>query len=318
MLVNLYKSKTPLAVFSLPLLIGVLGLPALFHPVQNPNSLFSWQFYLAEWVSQTVLVHYLLGVFLVYLGALEMNRLVNTYGFYSKNTYLPGVILALVLFSFDQQQFSMLLIAYVFLLYGLGFLFQINRQDPSEKSIFASGFFFGCATVFEPLLAPIVLLPWFALLVFRSFYWREWFVLIFGAGIPWLYHVGLFFAITGKSSLTLGSIVLVDAEVVAPAKTWVLIGFFALLTIFSVWKYAVISTGQLLVFKKRSRLLYHFIWLTLISLGVGWLFFRQPVLAVTIPLSVIIAVQMLNARTSFYANLIITLWIALVCWRLFF
>ncbi len=247
---------------------------------------------------------------------MEINRLVNVHGFYSKDTYLPGFILSLTLFSFDQIQFSMLLLSYVFLLYGLGFLFQINRQDPSEKSMFASGFFFGCATVFEPLLMPIVLLPWLALLVFRSFYWREWLMLVFGVGIPWLYHFGLHFVFTGSYGFTFNSMVLTEMDGLSISKTVVLVCFVALLAVFSIWKYLVISKVQLLVFKKRSRLLYHFIWLTLISFVLGWFFFRQANLALAIPLSIIVAVQMLNSRKNVYANVAIGLWIGIVCWRL--
>lgn len=314
MLVNLYKSKTPIAVFSFPLLIGLLALPIFLLPQVLSAYFFSWQSSLVTAVISTPVIHYITVVILLYITSIEVNRLVNSYGFYSKNTYLPGLVFALGLFSFNQVRFSMLLLAIGFLVYGLGFLFRINRQDPAVSSIFLSSLFFGFATVFEPLLAPIIVLPWFALVVFRSFIWREWFILFIGLGVPWLYHFGIYFSVTGQVNIPNEGFSLNSLELSMTLPKMCLYGFLGLVLIFSIWRFLILLNSQLLVFKKRSRLLFHLSWLTLLSLVLGWMFYGYFISVAWIPFAIIIALQMLNANQNLYANFILFCWIGLSVW----
>jgi hypothetical protein len=186
----LYKTKTPIAVFSFPILMGLLALPILFVENSVSPNFYSWQNELEILVSGSPIIHYFSAFLLLYISAIELNRVVNAYGFFSKNTYLPGLVYAIILASFGQIQFSAALLAYAFLIFGIGFLFRITRQDSASESIFMAALLFGVATVFSPFLLPIVVLPWFSLVVFRYFVWREWFMVLIGFSIPWGYHYG--------------------------------------------------------------------------------------------------------------------------------
>lgn len=318
MLVNLYKSKTPVAVFSFPVLIGLLGACIFFLPAEIVPGFFSWQSDLSNFIFANSITHYITVVLIVYLSGIELNRQVNVYGFYSKNTYLPGLIYALILFGFGQMSFSMPLVAAGFLIYGLGYLFRINRQDSAISSVFMSSLLLGTATVFEPFLAPVIVLPWFSLVVFRSFVWREWIILLFGVGTPWLYHYGLHYAIVGEVEPNLSPLTFSGFNIDLSLEQMVLIGFALFIAVYAIWQFLVITGGQLLVFKKRSRLLFHLIWLTIVSLVLGWLFYDALIIATSIPLAIIIAVQMLNARTDTFGNLVLFVWIGLSVWSLFF
>lgn len=316
MLVNLYKSKTPIAVFSFPLLMGLFALPILFSEYGAVTAFFSWQLDFVSFVSSSRLINYFSTVLLLYVSAIELNRLVNAYGFYSKNTYLPGLIYALALASFDQIFFSSSIVAYAFLIYGIGFLFRINRQDSSIESVFMASFFIGVATVFSPFLIPIVVLPWFSLVVFRYFVWREWFMLLLGLSIPWTLHYGIFFAVSGDLDVLGEGFSIVNQPLEFTLEKIVLFSFVGLLVVYSIWKFLVILNTQLLVFKKRSRLLFHFVWLTLFTLVLGWYFQDLWVIAISIPFTIITSVQILNATQSLYSNLMLTAWIGLIIWNL--
>jgi len=318
MLVNLYKTKTPLAVFSFPVSIGLLGLPLLFIETATKMKFFRWQFNLENSVLAEPILHYCVAVLIVYIAGIELNRLVNVFGFYSKNTYLPGLIFAISLMGFGEFRFSMDLVAYTLLIIGMSYLFRINRQDPAQSSVFLAAFFFGSASVFEPLLLPIVLLPWFTLVVFRSFVWREWMVTILGAGLPWLYFIALFFAFTGQREMTPKLEEALDHASLLTSAMMTLIGFLIILFLYSTWRYLIILKTELLVIKKRSRILFHLTWISLISLVLGWWVKDDLIMAVNIPLAIIVSVQLLNNKSLIAGNLVIYGWLAISYWVLFF
>lgn len=318
MLVNLYKSKTPLAVFSFPFAIALLALPLLYTAPEIQPTFFTWQFNLEKAVFQLPLLHYGLVVFIVYIAAIALNRLVNVFGFFSKNTYLPGLVFAISILGFGEFKFSMDLISYVLIIWGLGFLFRINRQDPALSAVFIASFFFGAATVFEPALIPLLLLPWLALAVFRTFNWREYFIGVVGAGLPWLYCIGIYFILTGRFEATPEIEEVATHGLFLTSAVIMLMIFLVLLFLYSTWRYLVILNTQLLVIKKRSRLLFHLIWMSTISLVLGWWVKDNIILAITIPFSIIVAVQLLNDKNAMWGNIILYTWLGIASWILFF
>lgn len=317
MLVNLYKTKTPLAVFSFPIAIAILGLPILFIDYEAQPTFFNWQFVLEVIVMKIQLLHYFATVFIIYLAGIALNRLVNVFGFFSKNTYLPGLIFAISLIGFGEFKFSMDLIAYMVIIWGLDFLFRINRQDPAQSNVFMAALFFGLATLFDPLLAPINLLPWLSLMVFRSFVWREWLFAILGAILPWIFFIAIFFALSGKVPQAPILTQAEQHESLYSQEMLVLLGFVLFLSLYAIWRYLIILNNQLLIIKKRSRLLFHLSWMSLISIALAWLIMDDLLMVINIPLSIIIGVQILNNRESFVGNIVLYSWLAISAWVIF-
>ncbi len=318
MLVNLYKTKTPIAVFSFPVIIGLLGLPLLFIETVNKTSFFNWQLNLENSVLAQPLLHYGCAVLIVYIAGIELNRLVNVFGFYSKNTYLPGLIFAVSLLGFGEFRFSMDLVAYTLVIIGMSYLFRINRQDPALSSVFMASFFFGSASVFEPLLLPVAILPWFTLVVFRSFVWREWMLTLVGAGLPWFYFITLFFAFTGEREMTPKLEEALDHVSLLSSAMMTLIGFLIILFFYSSWRFLIILNNQILVIKKRSRILFHLTWISLISLALGWWVKDDLIMVVNLPLAIIVSVQLLNNKSLIAGNLVVYGWLAISYWVLLF
>lgn len=318
MLVNLYKNKTPIALFALPIMIGVMVLPLFFVEKQMPTAIFTWQNHFLNLVLSNVIVYVIASFLVVYLGAIQLNSVVNNFGFYSKNTYLPGFIYALCLLSFNQCSFSMFTVSYLCLIFGLSYLFKINRQDPAGNAIFVSSFFFGIATVGWLFLFPIILLPWFALLIFRSFKWREWLMVLIGASIPWLYHFGIYFFITGNAAIEFESLSFFGEDWELKWSTLTLYIFLAVLFVYGIWRYLIVMNQQLLVFKKRSRILFHFCWLAIVSYILSQFLYDITIVQVLIPLSIVFSVQILYAQRDTFSNLLLYLWIILICVQILF
>ena len=312
MLVNLFKTKTPLAIFSFPLLIALLGLQVFVNRGSVYLAVYEWQKVLFEWSNQLLWLHYLLTVVVIYMSGLELNRVVNNYGFYSKNTYLPGLVYGFALSTFDQFSFSIATLAYGFLIFGLGYLLRINRQDSAISHVFKASIFFGAAGVINPFVAPIIILPWLVLLVFRSFIWREWIMALIGFALPWLYYYVVYFFFSGSFIIPFNWKSELDMNQGLGWERITLYGFAIIMTAFSVWQFMVIANNQLLIFKKRSRALFHFSWLMIIAIALGWLVGNSLVLGILVPLSIVAAVQMLYAKKNMTFNVVFAVWITLI------
>lgn len=317
MLVNLYKSKSPAAVVSLPVMIALIGLSIFWMPVDEQKNTFFWQDAFTNYLLQNQLIKYLISVAVVYFSSIELNRQVNVFDFFSKNTYLPGFLYGICVFGFGHFGYVNELIAILFLVYGMAYLFRLSRQESAISPTFMSGVLFGLATVFQPALLPILLLPWIALSVFRSFFWREWLALILAGGLPWFQLLAIKFIATGHLGLEYYKIELAQFNWSYELSVMSLYVFSILLSLAAFWKYLVIARTSLLVFKKRSRIVYNAFWLLAISYVVSYYLLGTLSIVLIVPMTYVVSVFMLNARSLLMANSVVYIWLLLAAWSLY-
>ena len=204
--------------------------------------------------------------------------------------------------------FSWSIIVYALLSYGVGYLFKINRQDCAKSPIFMASLFIGTAITLVPWLLPLVLLPFITLILFRSFIWRELFLVLLGFVLPWFYYFAIYFIVEGNLIFAQDGIVLGEREL---GINWWIISFYSgifILILFSFWRFLVVMSGQLMRFKKRSKILFHFIWIAFIPTVLNWYFYDVLLVASIVPIAIIMAVQMLYVRNLFIYNVLITGW----------
>ncbi|MEX1001433.1 MAG: hypothetical protein WDZ35_04895 [Crocinitomicaceae bacterium] len=308
MLVNLYRDKTPIAIFSLPLLIGLLALPIFFFPADQSYYFLKWQSDMEAQVIATPGLNYLFTVLLVSLNAHQLNNVYNRHTFYSKSSFLPGFIYVLLLFSFNELRFSPNLIAHLFLIFTLGQLLKLRRQEDAKAIIFWAAFFIGMAIAFSSFQTITLLLPWLALTVFKPFVWREWFMVLLGGAIPLAYYLSVLFMVKNGIDFKM-------AEVVPRPK--ITLDLFKLssyaLTILiitgSLLKYIMILRTEVIRFKKQSFVLLHFCWLSVVIWGIGYFIFEQIYLSFTLPFAFFIATALLHSGKKYTVNLIVIIWL---------
>lgn len=311
MLVNLYKTKSPVAIFSLPLLIAILALPIFYRSPQEIVNVYTWQSILVGKVLALPWLNYMLTVLILVIGAVQLNNIVNNHGFYSKNTYLPGFIFTVFLISLNEFEFSFNLISYVMLIFALGYLFRITRQDSAKHVIFMASFFLGIAITFSPIFFLIALLPWITLIIFRPFVWREYLLVILGLGIPWLYHYSLVFFFANERFIQAEGLSLINERIELTASMLILTALTVMIMLFSLWNYMVLAATQLLSFKKRSRILYHLVWIALVVGLLEWYFYDLILDMFILPFSIFISLHLLNARKPIIINTVILVWFCL-------
>lgn len=309
MLLNLYRSNSPIAVFSLPLLIAALALPQLFTNLEHFNYLFSWQIELWSSINQYPFLNYALTVTIVAISAHQLNNVFNQNTFYSKNSFTPGFIYVLCLLTFDALVFTPMLLAHLFIILSLRHLFKLRRQDEAKAIIFWSGFFTGMAFLLAPMQATLILLPWIGLTIFRPFVWREWVMVILGAAIPLIYYASYMYISEGYLAVEAPE----QSEFNTKGNTqlYSLINyiFFGLILIGSFYNYLAIARSEINRFKKQSQVLAHMTWLSGLSFLAGWYFYDIFYLGFLIPIAIIVGTQLLHSRNNTVVNGIVIIWL---------
>ena len=309
MLLNLYRSNSPIAVFSLPLLIAALALPQFFSGLENYNYLFSWQIELWSSINVYPFLNYFLTVVIVAITAHQLNNVFNQNAFYSKNSFTPGFIYVLCLLTFDALVFTPMLAAHFFIVLSLRHLLKLRRQDEAKSIIFWAGFFTGIAFLLAPLQATLILLPWVALTIFRPFVWREWVMVILGAAVPLIYYASYMYMSEGYLAVEAPEQSEFNTEGSTQLYRLINYVFFGIILLGSLYNYLLIARTEINRFKKQSQVLVHMTWLSALSFLTGWYFYDLFYLGFLIPVAIFIGTQLLHSRNNTVVNGIVIIWL---------
>lgn len=309
MLVNLYESKTPIAVFSFPILVALVILPIFFVTPEITHYPLTWQNSLWAMIHEIKWLNYLLAVFFISTNVHQLNNAYNSTVLYSKDSFLPGLMYLLCLVSLNAIHFAPFLVGHLFIILALRQLFKIRRQDDSKALVFKAALAFGIAFIFSPMQSICFLVPALALTVFRPFVWREWFMVLGGASIPIIYYFSLTYISSGELSF-------VEKPFAATASfgqphlvTWLTWVIFGLISVVSILKYFGIMRSEINRFKKQSQVLFHMTWVSLIGFIAGLSFYGEMYPAFILPLSIFIGTQLLHSRNTKVINAIVIIWL---------
>jgi hypothetical protein len=307
-LVNLYKAKTPVSVFSLPLIIGLVCLTLFFREPVAHVYFFKWQTDFFLRIQETKWLNFLLAGALISLNAHQLNNVFNRNNFYSKDTFLPGFMYVTGLATFESVDFSPLIVAHLFLIGAMAALLQLKRQEPDKSIIFVGSFSIGIAIIFSPLLIVLVFFPWLALITTKPFNWREWMVAVLGLCLP-IFYLYVF------NYLSAGTIQPERMDIIldTPSVTWTITQSILYITssitiLLSIVQFIGVMRSQVVNFKKISQLTLLILFLCVVSFVIGWLFFNQFYLAFMLPLGFIISAQILYNERSRLSHILVMIW----------
>jgi hypothetical protein len=307
-LVNLYKAKTPVAIFSLPLIIGLVCLSLFFKQPVEHIYFFKWQTDLFGLIQATDWLNFMLAGALISLNAHQLNNVFNRNNFYSKDTFLPGFVYVAGLVTFENIDFSPLLIAHLFLVGAMASFLQLKRQEPAKNLIFIGSVSIGIMIVFSPVLISLVFLPWLSLLIIKPFNWREWVVALLGLSLPVFYHYVINYLMTGTVHIEQ-----MDVIIITPDVTWTILQSILYLTaatsiLISLFRFAGVMRSQLVNFKKISQLTLAILALSALSFLIGWYFFNQFYIGFMLPLGYVISAHLLYNEKAVVSNILMTIW----------
>ena len=295
--------------FASLLLIAVLALSIFF--VEQPatsTAIFIWQRDIEDVLFAMPWLNYLLTVGLIALNAHQLNNLFNQNGFFPRATFLAGLMYVICLMLFDGLMIQFELLAHLFVIFSLMFIFQMRRQEPAKDFIFKASFLAGLAIVFSPMLAPLLLAPWISLVIFKPFIWREWLLAVLGLLLPTVYHYSMMYLLTSDTSVNITSMHIGEQFPQFGELQVVSLILFGLIVLVSAWRLLVIRTQQVVRFKKLAAFVFYLFVLTALSLVFGWFLYGQVVLTFIVPLAVVIAINFLNSRNETFANIVVVCW----------
>lgn len=159
------------------------------------SPLSAWVFWLIdELFGRSQSTYHTIATLLVFVQVVRFNRLMLSNKAYNENTYIPGLIYALLgsLF-FDFFTLSPALIGMTFILMALDRVFsQIEIRAKRDEPIFYTGLFLGLATLCHLPYCVFLIAILLMLLLFSATVSRRYMLVIFGFFLPivllWVYY----------------------------------------------------------------------------------------------------------------------------------
>jgi hypothetical protein len=207
--VGTFKANIPYNNFLLFLYGFLLKLPIFLHPVIPVPRSSDGILYRAflHWLEPTGKtfphLYSLLALFLVYLQALSLNKLVNHQKLLSKPNYLSGMSYLLITSVFPGWYgLSATLIVGSFLIRILSWLSDLHNNPDAKTTIYNIGLMTGLATLFYFPSVVFILLVLIGLAITRTFKLPEWIIAFLGVSTPY-YFLWSWMFLTGNSRMDL-------------------------------------------------------------------------------------------------------------------
>lgn len=240
MVYRLIKTNRVVSYILLPLLAAGIWSSQLINPsgfsfYEGENQIFLFKL-LFLLLNDLPIASIVLGLILLILAAVLVQRINVEYGFFRIKTILPGIIFVLVTGGFHEIHiFHPVYIAIIFLLVSIYRLFSAFDQRKPYREIFDACFFLGLGSLFY--LNLLTLLPAFIAggsILGRETRWREIMVSIIGFITPWLFVFTWFFLfdrIPEMISALKVNFLTQNDRIVGNISVMVFLGFLILLTL---------------------------------------------------------------------------------------
>ncbi len=202
MLIGTFNANKPLLIPLLLIVAAVLYMPAIldagsFPVITDSAPLSKWLLQIIYWDKFVAMG---IGMSLVILQGLLINRLLNRIKFFQRISFVPALMFVVVSGMFGE--FLMpgpQMLANVFIILVLGRLFDIYKSNKCYVEIFDVGFLIAIASLFSlPALSLSVLL-FIGLASLRAFNPREWMIGLLGILTPY-FLIGTYYFWIGHLS----------------------------------------------------------------------------------------------------------------------
>jgi hypothetical protein len=193
-MLNIFNNNKPFILFFLPLLALAVCFPQFMNPTNNlvdrPMPLYAL---VNAFASGPFLQHFFFYLVLI-INALLLNSIVIKHQLLLKNTNLvASLFLLIAATATNALTLSPLLFANVFLILALDKTLTLYNQQKVFSLCFQVGFLVAIAAHLYRPAALFLFLFFIALLVIRTFVWRDWIIALLGFLVPFLYSWTYYF-----------------------------------------------------------------------------------------------------------------------------
>lgn len=177
-----------------------IWLPAFLSPeiiAEGVND-YSMPFYrmFSSFLEGQVLMSKLMAFGLVLIEAFMLVRINAKFVLVQQRTFLPALFFIIIAgHSPVLLQWNPVLPSAIFVIFVLDLVFRSYRDEPNSYRYFEAGIMLGLGSLFYAPLIYLLLFIWFAGMVQRPFYWREYLFPVLGILVPYVFVFAyLFFA----------------------------------------------------------------------------------------------------------------------------
>lgn len=254
----------------------------------------------------------LILLILIVLGAVLINFLSINQEITTKTNYLPAFFYVLISFAATTHgKIEPLLVANLFILPAFYFLINSYRKDDALTDIFNSALCIGIASFFCIHYLIIIPVQFIALIILRSFNWREWAVSVIGIITPLYIYICLQYLLTGElfESVTMIKEALYSLQIPVLSKHYTaLISVFVFTMLLALVNYLNKGFASKVKTQKSKLVL---LWMLFFCFLI--LFFEQAtdmiLLPCAIPLSIFLGDYLEQIKNIKIANLLLTLFL---------
>jgi len=301
--VKIFLSNRSIVQFLLPFVVVMYVVLNVFKNYYNYSDIAYFGFW-GNNIKISVLYTQIIASCIVLINAIGINAIFNWNQFLERNSFMPS-LLYVVLMSFYHSFYELdgLLIAHSFLILSINQLFFLRQNEDGRKSVFNAAFFAGLASTFYPSIIGFLPVTLFMIWCIRPFILRETILCIIGFIIPILY--GGFYLIYTGSSVSMDLIKVTtnyDQQLFDFLVTFGIFVFSLLLSVVSIRAYIQKSSLRL---KKMSRILWLFIFVSLVIGIFDYLAFDKQIQRfslVMIPFSFFLTFSFFHKTLSSVAN----------------
>lgn len=187
MLLRLYRSNQPVVMLFLPLIGLIFWMPSFLSPEGVPTGSQSGPLFdlLTGITSGIYWLQTLIGYAFVIAGAIILNRIFNREELTERENYVPALTW-LILWSFSEDLCVLHPVqpAMIFTILAAGRLAATYGKSDIRRLVYDAGLFMGISILIYPSIWVVLPLIWIALVILRTFNWREWFIPIVGLATP--------------------------------------------------------------------------------------------------------------------------------------
>lgn len=183
-MIAIFKSNQPLTAILFPVLVVGFAIAYYFSGTTPEIADFGlWGFV----VSPNKDLYLLISVLILSFNAYSLNSIFNNNDFLERNTYIIGLIYLIGCFIMPVFENPGLLLFHFFDILSFKQLFLIKQNEDARKHIFNGSLLLALGLTFFPHAFPVVLFPFFTLLVIRPVVWREYALIFLGLVVPFIY-----------------------------------------------------------------------------------------------------------------------------------
>jgi hypothetical protein len=319
MLTKIFGSNSIFSLVILILLTIVLWSRMLFSNIFITSYIPASPFYnqLCTLLGNMNIIAFFLCIGMVIFQALLLNNILIENELLPRKTYMAAFLYVLYISSFrDIVVFHPVLIAFLLLSAALFNLMKLYDRKEGYSLVFNIAFFVSLASLFYFPAIVFILFIWACFIVYRLFSWREWFISILGLLLPYLF-LGTYYFWTERLQEKIAeyeqAFSVINFHELSPSfSAWIILGFSALMILFSVFRILRLINEKAIRIRKQLAII---LWLFVISYLAMTLSPHYRIfgfLSLVAPLSVLVSVYIASVRKELRSEIILWLLLALV------